>query len=427
MDIQKIKEVFYELKETGGRLDKESILQREIENEEFKFTLEFLLNPYKVTGIKSKKLGKFINQADSEASKLKTVKEACDFLVENNTGTDETVKEIVRFIYDNISHKEFLVELLTKEFKCGITSNTVNKIYGKNYIPKFEVMLAKSYEKESHKVTGDFTLTTKLDGIRMVAMKENGIVKFYTRQGQPILELIEIEKAMENMLDNYVYDGELLLFEDYNLYPTVNELFRATQKEVRKDGVKLGLQFVVFDLLPVEEFKEGKSKLKYEERLKFLNEIDYKTDFIVPIKPLYTGNDTSKIQEWLDWALAKELEGIMLNNHDSYYTTKRTDGLLKIKKMYTIDLEVTGYEEGTGKHKGKLGSLIVDYKGFPCGVGSGFTDVEREKFWSMRDELTGRIIEVQYFEESQSEKGNVSLRFPVFKELREEGKEVSYH
>jgi len=44
----------------------------------------------------------------------------------------------------------------------------------------------------------------------------------------------------------------------------------------------------------------------------------------------------------------------------------------------------------------------------------------------MRDELIGRVISVQYFEETHDVDGNLSLRFPVFKELRETGKEVSY-
>lgn len=38
----------------------------------------------------------------------------------------------------------------------------------------------------------------------------------------------------------------------------------------------------------------------------------------------------------------------------------------------------------------------------------------------------GRVVSVQYFEETNDSAGNPSLRFPIFKELREPGKEVSY-
>ena len=73
--------------------------------------------------------------------------------------------------------------------------------------------------------------------------------------------------------------------------------------------------------------------------------------------------------------------------------------------------------------------LIIhfDYKGFEVKVGSGFTDEDRKYFWNNQNELLGRVITVQYFEETTNKKDNsLSLRFPIYRELREEGKEVSY-
>lgn len=79
-----------------------------------------------------------------------------------------------------------------------------------------------------------------------------------------------------------------------------------------------------------------------------------------------------------------------------------------------------------GKFKGTLGSIVVDYKGTALGVGSGLSDEDREYLWNHRNEYVGRIATVQYFEETQDSTGKPSLRFPVFKEIREEGKEISY-
>jgi DNA ligase-1 len=96
--------------------------------------------------------------------------------------------------------------------------------------------------------------------------------------------------------------------------------------------------------------------------------------------------------------------------------------------MQTVDLRIIGFEEGDGRLKGTLGRMNVDYKGNICGVGSGFTDEDRTFIWNNRDSLLGRIAEIQYFEESSNAKtGDVSLRFPVFKCIREIGKEVSYY
>jgi DNA ligase-1 len=66
--------------------------------------------------------------------------------------------------------------------------------------------------------------------------------------------------------------------------------------------------------------------------------------------------------------------------------------------------------EGTGKHSGKLGSFVVDYKGVEVRVGSGLTDDLREQIWSDKATHIGRTIEVRYQEETP----DGSLRFPTF-------------
>ena len=95
--------------------------------------------------------------------------------------------------------------------------------------------------------------------------------------------------------------------------------------------------------------------------------------------------------------------------------------------METVDLRIIGFEEGSSKNAGKLGALIVDYKGNEVGVGSGFTDFDREFIWNNQDQYLGKICEVQYFEESKNKDGGVSLRFPVFKHLRTDKTEPSYN
>lgn len=114
-------------------------------------------------------------------------------------------------------------------------------------------------------------------------------------------------------------------------------------------------------------------------------------------------------------------------NLDKPYVCKRTDYILKVKVMSTCDLKVVGFEEGTGKNQGKLGALIVDYKGFLCGVGSGFTDYDRDYIWNHKEEYLNKIVEVQYFEESKNQDGGISLRFPVFKKIRYDKIEPSYN
>ena len=58
-------------------------------------------------------------------------------------------------------------------------------------------------------------------------------------------------------------------------------------------------------------------------------------------------------------------------------------------------------------------------------VGSGFTATERDVFWRNPEKIVGKIVEIQYFEVSQNEKGGYSLRFPIFKWVREDKDEPS--
>jgi DNA ligase-1 len=94
--------------------------------------------------------------------------------------------------------------------------------------------------------------------------------------------------------------------------------------------------------------------------------------------------------------------------------------------MQDADLKIIGVKEGDGKFRGTLGALVVDYKGSPTGVGSGLTDDIRREIWMHQDQYIGRVAKIRYFEETEDKTGVKSIRFPVFEEIREEGKEVSY-
>jgi DNA ligase-1 len=424
-------QVFKQIQSTSSRTDKEAILKANKDSFLFRQILEFMYNPFILTGIKEKKLQKFASHHDENNVQFTDVLEAISYITKNNSGRDEDVKAIASFINNHTEAEihDFLQDMFTKDFKCGLSASTINKVYGKGTIPEFDVLLAKSYKDHGHKIKGKFYVTLKLDGIRCVAIKKNRAIQFFTRQGQPIDDLVEIEQELMNRFpDNFVYDGELLLAPNGMISA---DLFRATQKVVRKDGIKKGLEFHMFDLIPVDEFMAGKSKNKYEQRRENLSDmfIEAKPNFCMYVPILYVGEDKGIIPTFLQEVVMLGHEGLMVNIANGHYVTRRSDVLLKVKEMHTIDLRITGVERGSGKYKDTLGALIVDYKGYEVKVGSGYTEEERVELWEMGlfGDLIDRVIEVQYFEESSNQDGGISLRFPVFKALREEGKEVSYH
>ncbi|UUV46486.1 DNA ligase [Bacillus phage vB_BanS-Thrax3] len=421
MDINKIYGVFSQLQETSSKTGKEEILKRHKGDEDILKALDFLLNPFVVTGISTKKMKKKITRPETVV--FPTEFDALiNYINNNNSGRDIDVLAIRAYIDTLDEHmQEFVRKFVTKDLKLGISEKTVNKVYGKNTIPTFAVMLAESFAKKEAKVTGKFYVTLKLDGNRCVAIREGDTIKFFTRQGKAILDMVDLENQFMFLPSGYVYDGELLLVNKDNL-PS-DELFRATQKVVRKDGEKKDLEFHIFDMLPVEEFFDGKSKDTYEQRRNKLFTIEehvYKQPNIHVLPVLYEGTNKEMISHLMRWVEENGHEGLMVNTADGLYLTKRTDGLLKVKKFKTADLLCVSVEHAIdGQFEGLMGRINVEYKGNLVGVGSGFTIDERRQYIANPDEIVGKIIEVQFFEESQDEKtGQLSLRFPVFKGIR---------
>lgn len=421
-----------QLENTSAKTTKEQILKNHKDDKDFLKALTFLLNPYVVTGISTKKMNKKVKKPDVLIVPT-CFDSVISYLENNNSGRDTDIASIQAYIeqLESPELQTFVRKFVTKDLKLGISEKTVNKVYGKDTIPTFAVMLAESFEKKQDKVKGKFYITLKLDGNRCVAIKENGITKFFTRKGQEIDGLTQLVEEFKVFPDNTVFDGELILVNKDNL-PSA-ELFRATQKVVRKDGEKKDLEFHMFDTLPLSEFKQGKSKKKYEQRrntldLMFAKLTDTYSDliedanFVKRLPVIYEGVDKSVIPAYASVVEEQGYEGLMINTADGLYQSKRVNDLLKVKSMKTADLLVMSLEKAIdGQFEGLLGRVNVEYKGNLVGCGSGFTLEQRRYFIDNPDEIVGKIIEVQFFEESQDEKtGQPSLRFPVFKGIRDD-------
>jgi len=426
---RQVKEIFDELGATASSLMKREILINNSENEHFTTIINYLLNPYLITGISEKKVSKL---TDKEPTKnFDTFTELMEYILKNNTGSDEVISNIRQFLdtqEDDL--KEFYISIITKSARLGCDTKSVNKAFGREFIPQWEVQQSYSIEKTELKDNEWFSLSEKLNGVRGTYIAG----KIISRQGKEFSGLEHITADITKLFSeasNIVLDGELVRINSEGL--SDNENFRiGTGLLSSDDGDKSCMQFVIFDLLPTVEFKQGESNQTYKERLNEINmlynkikELGIKSLATVDI--LYTGSDMSMIDYYLDKMVALDKEGLMLNRDSKYYT-KRHNGILKVKRFYTVDLKVLSVEEGSGRLSGRLGAFVVNYKGNSLNVGSGMSDAQREEYWQNRENLTGRVIEVKYKEESSDKKtGLYSLQFPIFVSLREEGKEESYH
>jgi len=426
--------ILKEIEATSGKNDKIEIIKKNSDNEEFKAYLRFLYDDMIVTGLSAKKIDKDVNEQFD--TYFDNPIEVMNYLKANNTGRDIDVANVQNFInsFAHAEYEKFLKEVFTKSYKCGITAASVNKALGNDFIKEFKVQLAHPFEKYESKIKSKFYLTQKFDGHRTlirVNMAEDKVT-FWTRKGHEIRGLVEIEQDIRELIfplledtADIVFDGEITVINDHE----VDDVFSATSKIItKKSESKTGLKFNVFDVVTYEEFMAGKSKLVYEDRRVVLDvifmygallEAAYPYFVLTPI--LYAGDNVSQIAKWSNWATENGHEGVMLNTADGIYQTKRTPDLLKVKKFHNADVLCTGVFVGTGKYEGTLGGITIDYKGNEVSVGSGFTDAERYHYWRNQDEIIGKIVDVQFFEETTNQKDDgISLRFPTFKSVRDD-------
>ena len=397
---------------------KKEVLEKYIDDEDVRFMLHYVFNPYIVNGISKGKLAKkFESLPEIELS----CKEVLETVAAMRTGNDEAIKIVKGFMSKlNAKQKGLFARVVNKDLPLGIGVLTINKVM-RDLIPTFNVMLAAKYEDNIDYVEGkEFTLTKKIDGSRIVMLKDEGVVKFYTRAGQPYEGLIELENDAKNLPDNIMLDGELTLMNVDGLDSA--EQYKKTMMITRRNGIKMGVKMLVFDAMSVTDFYLENCPTPYSDRRNLLQNISQSSQLtffeVLPI--LYQGRDRTQIERVLNEQIANGEEGIMLNLNDGLYAFNRTKELLKVKRMHDVDLEVIRLDSGSNSNKDRLGAFIVSYKGHEVRVGSGIDKETREQVWANPDEYIGQVIKVQYFEETSNQQGGVSLRFPVFLGFRDD-------
>lgn len=427
--MEELFEKLHKLQNISSTNSKKQFIKANKDDKLFLNTLEFLLNPYKVTNISKKKIEKQVSECNLAFNSLE---DFYDYLVNKSTGKDVDIAIVQRYIEN---HKEFeteLKELATKSMRLGVKGKLVNQALRYDLIHEFGCMLGESYFKNENKVRGSFILTTKLDGSRILILKENGKVSCCSRQGQLIDGLDDIVSEVEQMnFDNGVIDGELVAIGEFK---DSADMYKETMKRSRIKGIKSGLKVMAYDYIQnIDDFYKGldtapclERKIKLERLIKESN-----CRYVEYLKPLYIGTDKREIWTQLQIAKDKNEEGIMLNIANAKYECKRSKNLLKCKLMSSCDVKVVDLIEGEGKNKDKLGAITVEFehegKLYQCNVGSGLSDEQRVTYWEDKSLLMGKIIEVNYFEISKNEQGTYGLRFGVFKGIRNDKDEISMH
>ena len=323
--------------------------------------------------------------------------------------------------------------VLIKDLRCGISEKTLNKVLGKTdwKIPIFSCQLAQDSTDQPKKLRGIKRLEVKLDGVRVLAVVSGDVCTLYSRNGKEFENFPQIADFIEEHRKafqhgtgfggQFVLDGEI-----------VGENFQALMKQAqRKSNVKTdNMIYHVFDIMPLTEFRNGFCNLQQHKRIDLLKRSQalLPENGCVRVMPgMDVDLDTSEghdiMRRFAEASVEEGYEGIMIKTMDAPYECKRSDFWMKWKPTISVDLNIVGFEEGTGRNLGRLGALICEgvdnERTIRVNVGSGFSDGNRDEYWSNRNDLLGHLVEVQADAVTQNQDGSYSLRFPRFLRFRD--------
>jgi len=326
--------------------------------------------------------------------------------------------------------------ILIKDLRCGVSEKTINKVVEKQWpdyaVPVFGCQLAHDSANHESKVSGEKLIEVKLDGVRVITIVyPDNRVNMFSRNGKELVNFPHIIEQFKKTTDIFkepmVFDGEIMSNSFQDL---MKQVHRKTN--VQADDAVLHL----FDMIPLFAFEAGrwnKSQVKRSKKLvDWKKEWELQTPSIEIVGQEMVNLDTEaglkRFKEINEQAIAGGYEGIMLKDPNAPYECKRTASWLKLKPFIEVSLTVLSTEEGTGKNVGKMGALVCegvdDGKAIRVNVGSGFTDEQRDEFWSCK--VDGQVVEIRADAITQNQDGTYSLRFPRFKGFRgfEQGEKI---
>jgi DNA ligase-1 len=410
--------IIQKLESDNSRLFKEEVVGNFIGDSKFRHGLVKALDPLVTFGVKDVPIkkdptGEGLNWDDFEQLALD---------LEERVLTGHAARDAILVAMAKATQEQWndwYRRILIKDLRCGVSEKTVNKVK-KGTVPVFGCMLAHDGAKHEKKITGECFIEYKYDGVRVVAIVQNGSATLYSRNGKLLSNFPHIEEALSKAeFNGFVFDGEVM-----------SDNFQALMKQVhRKEGAQTDDAYLaVFDMLTLEEFNAGVAQLNAKERRIRLTTIRPLFDDNIKVVDatlvdLDTDEGRVKFADMNKRALDEGYEGLMVKPAGALYHCKRSHAWLKIKPFIEVTLKVVALEEGTGKNEGSLGALVVegtdDGKFFQLNVGSGLTDENREQIWANKDAVIGQLVEVRADAVTISQDHHAySLRFPRFKTFR---------
>lgn len=337
------------------------------------------------------------------------------------------IEAVNTFVEENKEYEELIWNIIDRNLKTRSTVSMINKVVP-GLIPTFDVALAQAYDDKTKKKVDwndGWYASRKLDGVRCLAViDESGNVNFYSRAGKEFTTLDSLKPSIQKLgLTNMVFDGEVCMVDESG-----NEDFQGIIKQIkRKDHTIEKPFYYIFDLLTIKEFSDKESITTLSERLETARAYVMNDDYIGVLQQILA--DDMVMETMMEKSKREGWEGLMLRK-DTTYKGKRSADILKVKKFYDDEYIVVDLEnainrvivDGKEVEEMMLKNVVIEHKGSRVQVGSGFSHEQKRYYYENPSEILGKQITVQYFEETQNQHGEHSLRFPVIKAVYETGR-----
>jgi ATP-dependent DNA ligase len=190
----------------------------------------------------------------------------------------------------------------------------------------------------------DWAYEPKYDGFRAIVFVDGEEASIQSRSGKPLARYFP---ELRFPSGQYVVDGEIVIDA-----PDGHEDFGALQQRIHPAESRIQMlaeqtpaRYIAFDLLALD----GESWLErpFEERRAAL---EGSIPDGIDITPLT--RDAEQAEPWL-----RSGEGVVAKQLDAPYRPGQRTGMVKVKRVRTIDAVVVGYRPG--KEEGTVGSLIL--------------------------------------------------------------------
>jgi ATP-dependent DNA ligase len=209
----------------------------------------------------------------------------------------------------------------------------------------------------------------KWDGFRSIAFVDGETVHLQSRNGKPLTRYFP---ELKFPAGRYVLDGEIVLFDDRGRqdFDALGQRIHPAKSRIDMLAETTPTRFIAFDLLAVDD--ETLLELPQRERRARLEAL-----VEAPVDLTPASEDPGEAQPWLQGA-----EGVIAKRQEAPYRPGERVGMVKIKRLRTIDAVVQGWRPG--KEEGTVGSLNLglyapDGRLRNVGHTSGFTAKQKRE------------------------------------------------